>query len=95
MRRGLFLIVSIIVLVSCKKKSIEFTSDGNDVAEIRLILQSDNTFNLEFQSLLDSDDPHSAYNEKYIFTGTWQIINHFYELKFKKDRGETPDLNAL
>ncbi|MDI9877767.1 hypothetical protein [Flectobacillus rivi] len=72
MKHTLILIVifSLLGLISCKKHPVEFIAGGNDVADIRLTLKVNNTFDLAFRSMLDSEDTVSIENKKYIFTGT-------------------------
>lgn len=95
MKHTLIVIFSLLGLISCKKHPVEFIAGGNDVADIRLTLKVNNTFDLAFRSMLDSEDTVSIENKKYIFTGTWKTNNHFYELEFKKDSNDIPNVMAL
>ncbi|MCC9166147.1 hypothetical protein [Pontibacter harenae] len=86
MKKLAILLSVLFVFTSCSNQPVEFECVGNSLADIKLILQPNKAFKVEFQAF-EIDE------EKLNFTGEWTIKENFYELTFNQEKA--PDLQAL
>ncbi|MDQ3141355.1 MAG: hypothetical protein M3Q56_03805 [Bacteroidota bacterium] len=96
MKKYLVLILYLYFSCTPAKKTV-YQVLPNDVADIQLVLKSNQKFQLNFKDMEEGlhNGKKSIKNKVYKFKGTWKETADRKQLDFKLNKKNEPDLNAL